>query len=99
MSYLQRLGHFDPAPMFRQLGDQKFDIVVTAAAPQAFRGITYIGPDLRRAIVGSYRPYCLYSGYLVHLPINRQNDALKGSLAGIDCAPVACESPSTCPAW
>jgi hypothetical protein len=99
MSYLQRLGHFDPAPMFRKLGDQEFDIVVTASAPQAFRGITYIGPDLRRAIVASYHPYCFYSGYLVHLPVQRQNDALKSSLAGIGCTPVVCDSPSNCPVW
>ena len=99
LSYLQRLGKFDPAPIFRRIRDGEFDVVITAPAPKRWRGVPHIGPDLRRAIGASYRPYCVYSGYLLHLPTNRQNNALERSLNEIGCTPVRCDSPSVCPAW
>ncbi len=101
LSYLQRLGKFDPAPVIRRIRDGEFDVVVTLSKPEPWRGLSHIGPDLRRAIIASYRPHCVYSDYLLlHLPSNRANNsALEQSLAEIGCIPVVCDRPSACPTW
>jgi len=99
LSYLQLMGKFDPSPILRRIRDREFDVVITASKPESWRGIPHIGPELRYAIVTSYRPYCVTSGYLLHLPMNRQNSTLENSLTEIGCTPVRCNSPSACPAW
>ncbi len=100
LSYSQRLGKFDPAPILRRVGDREFDIVVTSSKPQSWRGIPHIEPDLRRAIMASYMPHCIYSEYLLHLPNDRQeNSALKRALTEIGCIPISCNGRSVCPTW
>lgn len=101
LSYLERAGKFDPGPILRRIDTGEYDVVVTRPFPQIYRGISHVEPNLRRAIVAAYRPYCVYSDYLVHLPVNRQNssNALESSLNGIGCKPLVCNSTSTCIDW
>ena len=100
LSYSQRLGKFDPAPILRRIQDSEFDVVITEPAASEWRGIPHIAPNLRRAIAASYRPYCVYGEYLLQLPTKRHNTSpLETSLAGIGCVPVACDRPSVCPNW
>lgn len=100
LSYMQRMGKFDPAPILRRLRDGEFDVVITSSMPADWRNIPHIAPDLRQAIAASYRPNCIYSEYLLHLPSHRpENSRLERALAVIGCKPVACDRPSVCPTW
>jgi hypothetical protein len=100
LSYLERLGKFDPAPILRRIRDSEFDVVITPSKPESWRGIPHIGPDLRQAIMAAYRPHCVYSEYLLHLPSNRQgNSALEVALSRIGCMRVVCDQPTVCPTW
>ncbi|MBV8552002.1 MAG: hypothetical protein JOY54_11935 [Acidobacteriaceae bacterium] len=100
LSYMQRMGKFDPAPILRRLRDGEFDLVITAPTSISWRGIPHINSDLRHAIMASYQPYCVDFGYLLHLPNNRRNSStLEGRLTAIGCTPVVCNSPFECPAW
>jgi len=100
LGYLQRVGKFDPKPIFERIRNSEFDIVVTASTPQVWRGILHVGPELRGTISASYQPYCVYSKYLFHLPRNQSGKStLAKELLEIGCQPVACNRPSICPAW
>lgn len=100
LSYSQRLGKFDPTPIFQRIRVGEFDVVITQAKSESWRGIAHIGPDLRHAIMASYRPQCVYEEYLFHLPVSRlANSSLEHALNEIGCMPVACDRPSLCPVW
>lgn len=100
LSYSERLGKFDPTPILRRILYSEFDVVLTTSVPASWRGVPRIAPDLHAAIVASYRPYCVYSDYLLQLPIKRHdNSALVSALRDIGCSPVVCNSASMCPAW
>ena len=104
-SYLERLGKFDFGPLRRRLGAQEFDVVVTSAYAESWRGVPGIASDLRMAIIATYEPYCVYTPYLVqylvHLPVGSGlHDAkLQAALTRIGCQPVTCNSSPVCQAW
>ncbi len=100
LSYLQRLGKFDPQPIHERIRKSEFDVVITAARAKSWRGIAHIGPDLRSAIVASYRPQCVMLGYLLHLPrIRLDNSALVQELNRIGCVPIASDQAAAGPRW
>lgn len=100
LTYLERLGKFDPAPILRRIRDGEFDVVITSSQPESWRGIVHIPPNLRDAIMASYRAHCVYSNYLLYVPSRRQeNNTLESDLARIGCVPVVCDRPAECPAW
>jgi hypothetical protein len=100
LSYMLRLGKFDPAPILQQIRDREFDVVITAPQPDAWRGIPFIAPDLRHAITASYQPFCVHLGWYFSLPSNRQDGgALERSLTEIGCKPVVCDQLSACLPW
>jgi hypothetical protein len=100
LSYMQRLGKFDPAPILRRIRAGEFDVVITSSKPASWRGISHIAPELRQAIAASYRAHCVYSRYLFHFAEHRHdNGALERALTGIGCIPVECNPPSVCPTW
>ena len=90
LAYQQRLGKFDPQPILERIRQSEFDVVITSARPQSWRGIDLIGPELRNAIVASYRPQCILLGSLVHLPRNPRSvgSPLALDLANVGCAPI-----------
>jgi hypothetical protein len=89
LSYLQRLGKFDPQPILERIRQKEFDVVITSVHPGGWRGIDHVSPDLRNAIAASYRPQCILRGTLVHLPRNPGpvSSALAQDLANIGCVP------------
>ena len=100
LAYSQRLRKFDPTPILQRIRGSEFEVVVTASNQVSWRGILFIEPDLRHVIMASYRPYCVYSNYLLHLPSDRpENSTLERALTDIGCTPVLCDRPSVCPTW
>jgi hypothetical protein len=99
LSYLQRLGKFDPQPILERIRQSEFDVVITSVRPVSWRGIDHIAPDLGNAIVASYRPQCILHGSLVHLPRNPSpvSSALAQDLANIGCAPIPPELDGNSP--
>jgi hypothetical protein len=100
LSYLQRVGKFDPKPVFERIRNREFDVVVTDSTVQAWRGIPIVGPELHATINASYQPYCVYSEYLFHLPRDQSgSNALARELLEMGCQPAACGGSPVCPAW
>lgn len=100
LTYLHRIGKFDPKPILEGIDQQKFDLIVTANSPKKWRGILHVDPELRAAINMSYQPYCIYSEYLFHLPRNQSSHTAEAEELGkIGCQPVSCGLGSTCPPW
>jgi hypothetical protein len=100
LTYLERLGKFDPAPILRRIREGEFDVVITSLQPESWRGIVHIPSNLHDAIMASYRTHCVYSDYLLHVPSRRQeNSTLEQALARIGCVPVVCVRPAVCPTW
>jgi hypothetical protein len=86
---LNRTGKVSLADFTEPLGRQEFDAVVTSAIRRSYRGVEYIGPELRAAIQAFYYPDCIYGDYLIHLPrARRANDGLAGDLRKVGCTPV-----------
>ena len=90
LSYMQRLGKADPTIIAERIRDSEFDVVITAAAPGAWRGISHIGPDLHDAVAAAYEPQCTLPGWLFHLPRDPRmlSKPLTQDLANIGCVPV-----------
>jgi hypothetical protein len=99
LSYLQRLGKFDPQPIFERIRRSEFDVVITSTRQHSWRGIDLVGPDLRNAIAASYRPQCILLGSVVHLPRNpsRVGDSLALDLANVGCAPISPDEAAISP--
>ena len=91
VSYLHRLGKFDPGFIIETVQNGEYDVVVTTPKPLEWRGIPFIEPALHNAIAASYSPYCTIHGWLFHLPAQPQpaGAALARDLAGIGCLPVS----------
>lgn len=100
LSYMQRLGKFDPQPILQRIRKSEFDVVITAARSASWRSIPHISPDLHRAIEESYRPQCTMLGSLLHLPRHRSEDSnLVQELNRIGCVPFASDRASAGPSW
>jgi hypothetical protein len=49
-------------------------MAITAAAAVTYRGVLLIAPQLRKALMTSYKPYCVLSNEIVYLPLVRSAD-------------------------
>jgi hypothetical protein len=101
LSYLQRLGKVDSYPVIERIRGYEFDVVITTAAKESWRGIPVIPDDLHRAIEGSYKPECTMHGrWLVHLPRNRsENRAFEQELNQVGCLPFRVDHISAGSTW
>jgi hypothetical protein len=98
LTYLQRLGKFDPQPMIERIRNNEFDIVITKPQAVSWRGVPLISPDIHHAIDTSYRPQCVVGNYLIHLPRSRSEDS--GLLEELDrnrCVAVSGDNDSPNP--
>jgi hypothetical protein len=99
-SYWLRLHKFDGEPILAKIRADEFDVVVTMAQPQGYRGIPHVGPQMRSAIESAYQPYCVCSDFLFHLPVHRtKNATLETRLNGIGCTRLQCDQPISCTSW
>jgi hypothetical protein len=97
VTYLQRLGKFDPQPIIQRIRSNEFDLVITETPIRSWRGVV-TSPDIHRAIEASYRPQCVMGHYLMHLPRSRSGDT--GLLEELDrnrCVPVRADNDSPGP--
>ena len=76
LSYLQRVGRFDPAPILERVRAEEFDIVITADAPGSWRGVPRVAPDLERSITSAYKPYCAVLDSVLYVPRDRPVDSM-----------------------
>lgn len=86
LSYLRRLGHFDPKPLMQRLDTEEFDVFV--APPRSeYRGVSRFGDiDLENDVSLHYRPYCQLMGDEIGLPKSRQVDSdLENKLRAAGC--------------
>jgi len=100
VTYLQRLGKFDPQPIIQRIRNSEFDLVITATPSRSWGGLPLISPDIHRAIEASYTPQCVVGHYLMHLPRSRSGDS--GLLEALDrnrCVPVRVDNHSPSPNW
>jgi hypothetical protein len=90
LSYLQRAGRFDPAPILERVRAGEFDVVITAGPEfqESWRGVPQVPPDLKRSIASVYEPYCAVLGTVVNLPRNRPADSiLRADWRQVGCVP------------
>jgi hypothetical protein len=100
MSYLQRVGKFDPQPILDRIRNNEFDLVITASRRISWRGVPHIAPDLRRAIEESYAPQCTMFGALVQVPRARPgDDDLLQELNRNNCVPLRGDAGAAGPIW
>jgi hypothetical protein len=101
LSYLQRLGKIDSYPVIERIRSDEFDVVITRAAKDSWRGIPVIPDDLHRAIGASYKPECTIHGkWLLHLPRNRpENSAFEQELSQAGCLPFRVDHISAGSTW
>jgi hypothetical protein len=100
MSYIQRLGKFDPQPILERIRSGEFDVVITAAQSLSHRGIPHITPDLHRAIEDFYQPQCTMLGALIHVPRDRLKDSERAEeLSRAGCVPVPRDGFFAGPSW
>ena len=90
LSYLHRLGKLDATMIVERVRHSEFDVAITAARPESWRGIVHVDPDVHDAVAASYEPRCTLSGWLFHLPRNPHSASreLAQGLASIGCAPI-----------
>jgi hypothetical protein len=92
MTYMERLGKFDPRLILERVHNDEFDVVITSAKTEIWRGVPYMPPDLAVSIAAAYRPHCLLFGSVMHLPRQRRDSsALTRSLAGAGCTLIPAE--------
>jgi glycosyl transferase family 87 len=99
LTYLQRLGKFDPQPIIERIRRNEFDLVITETPSRSWRGLV-MSPDIHRAIEASYRPQCVVGNYLMHIPRSRSGDS--GLLEELDrnrCVPIRVDNASVGPNW
>jgi hypothetical protein len=91
LSYMERLKKINPEPILNRIRRDDFDVVITPAVHNSYRGVLNFGSDIATAIVQSYAPYCelhLDKELLLFLPRNRPQDpALVDNLRALDCIP------------
>jgi hypothetical protein len=88
LSYLDRLGLIDLQPFRKRILDGEFDIVVTKAQASSWRGVAHVPRGLHSAIAETYQPFCVFEGWLIHLPRQSPRPGLPGRFTAIGCAPV-----------
>jgi hypothetical protein len=93
LSYLHRLGKVDLGPFTEPLRRNEYDVVITYDSPVYWRNVNQLDPELRRAIAGSYKPYCTFHQGLFHFPdgVDPATSILAGRLREIGCSPVSAE--------
>jgi hypothetical protein len=92
LSYLERAGRFDPAPILERVRAEEFDIVITAGPDfqEFWRGVPEVPPDLKRSIASAYEPYCAVLGAVLHVPRNGVADSiLRTDWRQVGCVPQA----------
>jgi len=101
LTYQQRLGKFDPRPILKRVHNSEFDVVITAAKRESWRGLPHIAPDLRDAIAAAYQPYCVVRGAMMHLPRRPrpERSVLAQDLAKIGCQTVPPEGTAGSISW
>jgi hypothetical protein len=90
LSYLQRVGRFDTAPILERVRAGEFDIVITEGAgfPDSWRGVPTTPPDLARSISSGYKPYCEVLGAVLQVPRDRLVDSiLRPDWRDVGCVP------------
>jgi hypothetical protein len=87
LTYLRRLGKFDIQPITRRLGDVEFDVVITSASQETWRGIPHVDPVLRESISASYKPYCTVLNSIIHVPRSGPQGVVLDRLRNLDCRP------------
>src|SRR5262249_10019073 len=99
-SYLQRVNKIDPIPVMNSLQREEFAAVVTRNGAGSYRGIDFISPPLRQAIITAYTPPCGLFGLLVNLPRDSTPwGYLRTKLEQISCRPFLCDNGGLCPPW
>ncbi len=88
LSILDRQGLIDLQPLRNRILDHEFDIVVTMAEAEKWRGVPNLPVGLRPAIAEAYRPLCVFEGWLIHLPSTPPRPGLPERFTAIGCAPV-----------
>jgi hypothetical protein len=86
LSYLRRLGHFDPSPLMKRISAEEFDVFV--ATPRSeYRGVSRFGdPDLESDVSKHYQPFCQVMGDEIGLPRSRPADIqLESKLTAAGC--------------
>jgi hypothetical protein len=101
LSYLQRLGKVASHSIIERIRSDEFDVVITTAAKESWRGIPVIPDDLHRAIEDSYKPECTMHGkWLLHLPRNRpENSTFEQELNQAGCLPFWVDHISAGSTW
>jgi len=74
MTYLERLGKFDPAPLLDRIDKREFDVVLARSGNARWRGIPLM-PPLFAPIERGYRRECAIRDTVVYLPRDRETDA------------------------
>jgi hypothetical protein len=96
LAYMWRLGKTDIRPILERVRRAEFDIAITADEDTTWRGIHHVTPQLRKALMLAYKPYCMLPNEiksmgafpLVYLPLARSADgAVIDRLRRIGCTP------------
>ena len=88
LTYMLRLGKADMGPILNRMHRAEFDIAITANDDITWRGVQVIAPQLRRALMAVYKPYCEFSNNIVYLPLARPTDGtMIQRLRQIGCVP------------
>jgi hypothetical protein len=87
LSYLDRLGLIDLLPLRKRIVDREFGIIVTAARADSWRGVSHMAPGLRSAIAETYQPFCLFEGWMFHIPRRSPDSGSAERLTAIGCVP------------
>ena len=90
ISYLELTGNFNPGPISDLIRSQSFDVAVTYNPKREYRGVEQLSPTFRKAIQSSYTPFCVYGGYMFHLPKGQADPgSLRERLLRTGCTPVS----------
>jgi hypothetical protein len=87
LSYLDRLRLIDLQPLRKRILEHEFDIVVTSARADSWRGISHVPRGLRPTIAEAYQPFCKFEYWLIHLPRDSSRTDLPQKLTAIGCVP------------
>jgi hypothetical protein len=88
LSTLDRQGLIDLQPLSNRILGHEFDIVVTPAEADSWRGVPNMPAGLRPAIAAAYRPFCIFQGWLIHLPGQPSHPGLPEQFTAIGCTAV-----------
>ena len=92
LSYLWRLGKFDPQPLIEEIRREEFDLVILPVdVAEAYRGLRKLEPrGFTSAIGAAYHPQCTAMGMVMYLPRHKPEDLpLVHALQQAECVPLA----------